>query len=70
MKMHCLVSKVPTEYNDKNVMLHMFLAIKKREYLIMFNISTGIWMLMEEINVAEWFRVKYPSLVVAVQRKR
>ena len=40
-----------------------FLAIIKKEYLIIFKISARILMLIDEINnVAEWFRVKSPSL--------
>ena len=39
-----------------------FKAIKKSEYFLMFKISAMIWMLMDEINVAEWFRAKSPSL--------
>ena len=34
-----------------------FSAIKKREYLIMFKISAGIWILIDKINVLEWFHV-------------
>ena len=31
------------------------------EYLIIFKISARIRMLMDKINVAEWFRAKSPS---------
>ena len=34
----------------------------RKEYLIIFKILGKIWMLIDEINVAEWFRVESPSL--------
>ena len=34
----------------------------RREYLIISKLSVGIWMLMDKINVVEWFRAKSPSL--------
>ena len=34
----------------------------RREYLIIFKISAGIWMLTDKINVTEWFRAKSPSI--------
>ena len=39
-----------------------FYAIMRKEYLIIFKIWDEIWMLIDEINVAEWFRVESPSL--------
>ena len=39
-----------------------FKAILRREYLIIFKISARIWMLIDTINVAEWFHAKSPSL--------
>ena len=38
-----------------------FKAIQRKEYLIIFKISAGIWMLMDEINVVVWLRLKSPS---------
>ena len=62
MKIHCLVSKVSTKYNDKSSMHNMkslkiqTLPVKKREY----EISARIGMLLDEKNVVESFWVKSP----------
>ena len=40
-----------------------YAIMKKKEgfFFFIFKISAGIWMLMDEINVAEWFCAKSPS---------
>ena len=36
-------------------------SVTRREYLIIFKISAQIWMLIDKINVTEWFLAKSPS---------
>ena len=60
-KMHCLVSKVSTKYNNKMLCIIWWVLSHYKE-----GISHHLWnssqMLMDKINVAEWFRAKSPSL--------